>query len=111
MKEIVEEIASNSSNDYLCIECVQDILEFVIVCTGGHHGGELEEDVGGHGIDPEHEGGEGVEGEVPNCNATKRTIWKQPSDTPAEVVAREANIGNKVIEDKSDGNLSKQRPV
>ena len=66
----MEELADLMS-DYLGIECVQDILEFVIVCTGGHHGGELEEDVGGHGIDPEHEGGEGVEGEVPNCNATK----------------------------------------
>ena len=98
-------------SDYLRIECVQAILEFVIVCTGGHHGGEFEEDVGGHDIDPEHEGGEGVEGEIPNCDATKGTIWKQPSDTPAEVVAREANICHKVIEDKSDGNLSKQRPV
>ena len=36
-----------------------------------HHPAELEEDVGGHGVDPHHEGGEGVERNVTNDNATR----------------------------------------
>ena len=36
-----------------------------------HHPAELEEDVGGHGVDPHHEGGEGVEGEVADEDASR----------------------------------------
>ena len=101
----------NELNYNLCIQSVQNEFDFLIIKTGWLHGCELEEDVGSHGIDPEHEGGEGIEGDVPNGDAAKWTIWKQSIDTPAEVVARQTNVCNKVIEDKSDGNLSKQRTV
>ena len=37
----------------------------------GHHPAELEEDVGRHGVDPHHEGGEGVEGEVAHEDASR----------------------------------------
>ena len=75
------------------------------------HGGKFEEDVCSHDIDPEHEWDEGVKGDVANEYTAKRTSLKQPIDRPAEIVAGQTKVGNKVIEDKSDGNLSKQRAM
>ena len=43
-----------------------DILAIIRSACPRHHVAELEEDVGRHGVDPHHEGGESVEGEVPD---------------------------------------------
>jgi hypothetical protein len=96
---------------YLGIKYVQDKLHCVIVWTRWHHGAKLEENVGGHGIDPEHEGGECVEGEITNSDATKGCGGEQATQAHTEIVPGKTNIGDKVIEDKSNGNLSKQRSM
>ena len=47
--------------------------------SASHHPAELEEDVSSHGVDPHHEGGEGVEGEVANEDAprgaSQQPVW------------------------------------
>ena len=48
-----------------------DILAIIRSACPWHHVAELEEDVGCHGVDPHHEGGEGVEGEVADQGAAK----------------------------------------
>ena len=100
-----------NKNNYLCIEYVESKFDSVIVCTRWHHGAELEENIGGHGVDPEHEGSECVEGEISNSDAIKRCGGEQATQARTEIVAGETNICDEVIEDESDGNLSKQRTV
>ena len=58
---------------YLSVDGVQGKLFNTIVRSSRptHHPAELEEDVGGHGVDPHHEGGEGVEGEVADEDASR----------------------------------------
>ena len=46
-----------------------------------------------------------------NSDATKGCGGEQTTQTHTEIVSREANIGDEVIEDKSNGNLSKQRSM
>ena len=48
-----------------------DILAIIRSACPWHHVAELEEDVGCHGVDPHHEGGEGVEGEVADQGTAK----------------------------------------
>ena len=84
----------------------------MMVGAGGHHGAKLEEDIGCHGVDPEHEGSECVKSEVTNDDTTKSTIWEQACvQKHVEIVAKKTEIGNEIIEYKTNGNLSKQRPV
>ena len=60
---------------YLGVDGVRDepldILAIIRSACPRHHVAELEEDVGRHGVDPHHEGGEGVEGEVADQGAAE----------------------------------------
>ena len=99
---------------YLSVDGVQGKLFNTIVRSSRptHHPAELEEDVGGHGVDPHHEGGEGVERNVTNDNATggpshqHATIWSF-----SEVGNGKAEERCKVVEDKANGDLAKEGPV
>ena len=68
----------------------------------------LKKIIGCHGIDPEHEGDEGVLGEISNGDTSITTNWKH---VDVKIVTRKTEIGNNIIDNKTDGNLSKQRPM
>ena len=61
---------SDCTHRYLGVNCVeQELLILILIVPGGEDGAELEEDVGRHGVDPEHEGCEDVESEVAHVDA------------------------------------------
>ena len=96
---------------YLGIDKVGGKLDFIVFWTRGHDRAEPEEDVESHGIDPEHEGGDGVEGDIANWCTGCGVVWKKASEVSTEEATWQTNVGNEVIENKTKGDLSKEWTV
>ena len=66
---------------------INEILAEPVIRAVGHGGAESEEDVGGHGVDPEHEGQGGVEDQISQGLAQtnfQQVIFKPVSDSEGE---------------------------
>ena len=69
---------------------------------------ELEEDIGCHGIDPEHQAGEGIKDDMANHDTGQGVETNTATESFAEVSEGQANIGSKIVDDESEGDLSKE---
>lgn len=90
----------------LSIETVEEeFCPALVRAGGGEDGAELEEDICCHGVDPEHESGEGVKSEVAERQTTNRVGTEQAADMRAEIVAGQAEVANQVVEHKPQCDL------
>ena len=96
---------------YLGIDKVGGKLDFIVFWTRGHNRAEPEEYVESHGIDPEHKGGVGVEGDVANGNTGCGIVWKKVSEVSTDEADRQTDVGNEIIQDETNGDLSKEGTV
>ena len=95
----------------LSIDAVEDKLDRVIVGVGVHDRAELEEDVGCHGVDPKHEGCEGVEGNIAGDNTSKGVGGHETGEVSTEIAANETDVGDEIVDNKAKGDLAKKRSV
>ena len=95
----------------LGVDAVEDKLDRVVVGVGVHNRAELEEDVGCHGVDPKHEGCEGVEGNIAGNDTSKGVGGHETGEVSAEIAADETDVCDEIVDDKAKGDLAKKRSV
>ena len=83
---------------------------WVLCWAGTHDRAELEEDVGSHGVDPEHEGGEGVEDQVAGEDAGEG-VGGETLEVFAEILPDETDVGNEIVDHETESDLAKERFV
>ena len=96
---------------YLSIKEIEDKLPVCTFRSCWYFWVESKEDVESHSIDPEHEGGDGVEGDIAHEYTGRGVIGKKICKVSAEEATCQANIGYEVIGHKADGDLAKERAV
>ena len=94
----------------LCVDQVEHKFDPWVLRAGAHDGAELEEDVGGHGVDPEHEGGEGVEDQVAGEDAGEG-VGGETLEVFAEILPDETDVGNEIVDHETESDLAKERFV
>ena len=83
---------------------VKDKFDGIIVWTRFQDGAELEEDVGRHRVDPEHEGSESVQSGVTYNYAGKGVDRKETLDISTD----EECVRDEIVNDESESDLSKE---
>ena len=95
----------------LGVDAVEDKFDGVIVGVGVHDRAEFEEDVCCHGVDPEHEGCEGVEGDIAGDDTSKGVGGHETGEVSAEIAANKTDVCNEIVDDKAESDLAEERSV
>ena len=75
--------------------------------TWAHDGAELEEYVRSHCVDPEHEGGEGVEDHVASED-TWKWVGGEAFKVFAKVLPDQADVRDEIVDDETESDLAKE---
>ena len=78
--------------------------------TWAHDGAELEEYVRSHRVDPEHEGGEGVEDHVASED-TWKWVGGKAFKVFAKVLPDQADVRDEIVDDETESDLAKEGPM
>ena len=81
-----------------------------VLWTWAHDGAELEEYVRSHCVDPEHEGGEGVEDHVASED-TWQWVGGEAFKVFAKVLPDQADVRDEIVDDETESDLPKERFV
>ena len=76
-----------------------------------HEGAEFKEDVCSHCIDPEDEGRKCVKADVTNSQASNGASKKNSSVVLYDIAESKADVGCKIVEYKSNGDLAEKRTM
>ena len=81
-----------------------------VLWTWAHDGAELEEYVRSHCVDPEHEGGEGVEDHVASED-TWEWVGGEAFKVFAKVLPDQADVRDEIVDDETESDLAKEGPM